>query len=216
MNKVLYGLLIGILTGSLAGCVTVKKVVRGRVDQDISGNQGYIQGGKPSIGRPQPKSREYIDIKVEIPTWEEVKERLPEPKAQKRKPIRPTEDRDITGNRGYITGGRGFEEELPPVYKPEPVVFKPVEPAPAEYEELEEVVTPELVVPEEIMVTPRTYKVKEGDTLSHIAKNFYGKASKWTIIYEANSDKIKDPNRVKVGTMLVIPELEEAESKYVK
>ena len=60
------------------------------------------------------------------------------------------------------------------------------------------------------------YTVKKDDTLSHIAKRFYDRASKWTLIYEANADKIKDPSRIKPGTVLIIPDLVEAESRYIK
>lgn len=215
MRRSIYVIVIGVLSLSLAGCVTVEKVVRDRVDQDMTGNQGYIQGRGPGVSRPMPKSREYVDIKVEVPTWEEVKERLPEPKVGERKPKGPAQDRDITGNQGYITRGKGFEEGLPPVRKPEPepVVFERGWPTPSEYEKLE---GQEAAVPEEVTTAARTYKVKEGDSLSRIAKDFYGKASKWTIIYEANPDKIKDPNRIKAGTMLTIPEPKEAESESIK
>lgn len=216
MNKIFYGLLVGILSVSLAGCVTVEKVVRERVDQDIVGNQGYIQGRGPSPRQAEvrAKDREYVDIKVELPTWEEIKKNLPKDKAGERKSDIPERDKDLTGNRGYITSSRGLEAETPFVRKPGPPVLAPVEPARYEYEEEFEEVEP--VVSEEVKAAPRTYTVKEGDSLSKIAKDLYGKASKWTVIYEANSDRIKDPNRVKAGTKLIIPELEERESRYVK
>lgn len=210
MNKILYTLIIGILSVSLAGCVTVKKVVRERVDQEISGNQGYMLGRGPVSREEGAKTREYIDVRVELPTWEEVRQGLPKGGAQERKGRRPTVDKEITGNLGYITRSRGFEEELPPAYKPEPEVAKIVKPALPKYEE------EEINIEEGIAAAPRTYKVKEGDTLSQIAKDFYGKATKWTVIYEANSDKVKDPNKIKAGTALVIPELKEAEKEYIK
>ncbi len=52
----------------------------------------------------------------------------------------------------------------------------------------------------------RTYSVKAGDTLSKIAKQVYGDASKWTLIFETNKDKIKDPNVIFPGQVLVIPD----------
>ena len=51
----------------------------------------------------------------------------------------------------------------------------------------------------------RTYTVKKGDTLRSIAKSFYGDSSKYTKIYNANKDKISNPNLIKVGQVLVIP-----------
>ncbi|MCS7073235.1 MAG: LysM peptidoglycan-binding domain-containing protein [Bacteroidia bacterium] len=51
------------------------------------------------------------------------------------------------------------------------------------------------------------YEVKRGDTLSKIALHFYGDAKKYTIIAEANSHLIKDPNLIQVGWRLKIPSL---------
>jgi len=50
-----------------------------------------------------------------------------------------------------------------------------------------------------------TYTVETDDTLYGIARKYYGNASLWRMIYEANRDQISDPNRVRVGTVLVIP-----------
>lgn len=52
----------------------------------------------------------------------------------------------------------------------------------------------------------RTYEVKKGDTLSHIAQRFYGKASEYRKIFEANRDQLDDPDEIKVGQKLRIPE----------
>ena len=51
----------------------------------------------------------------------------------------------------------------------------------------------------------RTYKVGPGDTLSKIAKQFYGNANDYNRIFEANRDKLSDPNKIQVGQELVIP-----------
>ncbi len=50
-----------------------------------------------------------------------------------------------------------------------------------------------------------TYTVKSGDSLSKIAKNFYGDAQKWHKIHEANLDQIKNPDLIEVGWVLKIP-----------
>lgn len=50
-----------------------------------------------------------------------------------------------------------------------------------------------------------TYKVKSGDTLSHIALQFYGSAVRWREIYEANKDVIKNPGMIYPGQELTIP-----------
>ena len=54
-------------------------------------------------------------------------------------------------------------------------------------------------------VGEQTYTVEKGDTLSHIAKQFYGKASKWNAIFEANRDQLDDPDKIQPGQILKIP-----------
>ena len=51
----------------------------------------------------------------------------------------------------------------------------------------------------------RTYQVKPGDSLSKIAKEFYGNANEYQKIFEANRDKLSDPNKIQAGQELVIP-----------
>jgi nucleoid-associated protein YgaU len=51
----------------------------------------------------------------------------------------------------------------------------------------------------------KTYTVQAGDTLGKIAQELYGDGSRWTEIYEANKDKIADPNVIEVGQKLQIP-----------
>jgi hypothetical protein len=51
----------------------------------------------------------------------------------------------------------------------------------------------------------KTYTVKSGDCLWKIAKQFYGNGAQYTKIYEANKDKIDDPNLIYAGQVLIIP-----------
>lgn len=51
----------------------------------------------------------------------------------------------------------------------------------------------------------QTYTVKPGDTLSKIAQQFYGSASEYNKIFEANRDKLSNPDNIKAGQELVIP-----------
>lgn len=52
------------------------------------------------------------------------------------------------------------------------------------------------------------YTVKKGDYLSKIAKEVYGNANKYNVIFEANKPMLKDPNLIYPGQVLVIPPLE--------
>ena len=49
------------------------------------------------------------------------------------------------------------------------------------------------------------YTVAAGDTLSKIAKMFLGDANKYMAIFNANKDKLTDPDKIKVGQVLTIP-----------
>ena len=51
----------------------------------------------------------------------------------------------------------------------------------------------------------RTYTVVSGDTLSKIAKHYYGDANEWPKIFDANRDKLSNPDRINVGQVLRIP-----------
>ena len=51
------------------------------------------------------------------------------------------------------------------------------------------------------------HTVSSGDTLGKIAKQYYGNASKYNAIFEANTNILKNPDVIKVGQELVIPNL---------
>ncbi len=50
-----------------------------------------------------------------------------------------------------------------------------------------------------------TYTVVKGDSLSKIAKHFYGNANRWRRIFDANRDQLDDPDRIEPGQVLKIP-----------
>lgn len=52
--------------------------------------------------------------------------------------------------------------------------------------------------------TAKTYTVKKGDCLWNIAKKQYGNGAQYTKIYNANKDKIKNPNLIYPGQVLTI------------
>lgn len=51
----------------------------------------------------------------------------------------------------------------------------------------------------------RTYTVVRGDTLWGIATRYYGNGSKYPVIFNANRDKISNPNLIYPGQVLKIP-----------
>jgi nucleoid-associated protein YgaU len=51
----------------------------------------------------------------------------------------------------------------------------------------------------------KTYTVKAGDTLSRIAKEHLGDANAYMKIFEANRDKLSNPDLIKPGQVLTLP-----------
>jgi nucleoid-associated protein YgaU len=52
----------------------------------------------------------------------------------------------------------------------------------------------------------QTYTVKPGDTLSKIAKEHLGSANAYMDIFNANTDQLSDPDKIKPGQVLKIPQ----------
>jgi len=59
--------------------------------------------------------------------------------------------------------------------------------------------------PEEPEEKAEFYEIVSGDTLGGIAKRYYGKASAYMRIFEANRDIISDPNKIYPGQKIKIP-----------
>jgi nucleoid-associated protein YgaU len=51
----------------------------------------------------------------------------------------------------------------------------------------------------------RSYIVQPGDSLSKISKQFYGDSNQYMKIFEANKDRLTDPDKIKAGMDLRIP-----------
>ncbi|MBA2422047.1 MAG: LysM peptidoglycan-binding domain-containing protein [Chitinophagales bacterium] len=75
-------------------------------------------------------------------------------------------------------------------------VEKPVEPKTQKIQ-----TPPSMKAPE----ASREYTIERGDTLSNIAKKFYGNAGDWKKIYEANKNTIKNPDLIYPGEKIIIP-----------
>lgn len=51
----------------------------------------------------------------------------------------------------------------------------------------------------------QTYTVQSGDTLSKISQRYYGNAHDYMKIFNANRDKLNDPDEIQIGQELTIP-----------
>jgi len=61
----------------------------------------------------------------------------------------------------------------------------------------------------------QTYQVKEGDSLWTIAakKEIYDNPKKWLLLYHANRDQLYDPNLIFTDMVLLVPRIDEYESR---
>jgi nucleoid-associated protein YgaU len=89
----------------------------------------------------------------------------------------------------------------PRVSQPTPPVAEPAWTKPVSLPPIESVTVEKKSEPEAC----QEYTVQKGDTLQKISKKFYGSYKKWNKIYEANKDKMKSPDALKVGMKLCVP-----------
>lgn len=68
-----------------------------------------------------------------------------------------------------------------------------------------EKLNPPPVAPEEPEEKDEFYEIQSGDTLGAIAKRYYGNASAYMKIFEANQGVIEDPNKIYPGQKIRIP-----------
>ena len=66
--------------------------------------------------------------------------------------------------------------------------------------------TVDITIDAALKVPETIYAVVPGDTLSKIAKHYYGDANQYMKIFEANKDQLKDLNMIQVGQKLRIPD----------
>ena len=57
----------------------------------------------------------------------------------------------------------------------------------------------------ETKISTKEYTIQIGDTFWKIAEKELGSGSRWQSIYELNRNKIKGPNKLKVGQKIIIP-----------
>lgn len=199
MKKLLLTVFSIIICAQLAGCsgwaVRTSSMRKPRVDQEVSGNRGFVSGKAASAPKePAFTDRKVYRFEIETPA-------LPQIKLRPIKRKTPTEDTAVWGNKGYIFNAAAKEivapeeprqEEKTPLGKIKQKVSEILERA-----------------PQESAAQMRTYKARKGDTLQKISRRFYGTTKKWPLLYKANRDKLKSPDKVYPGQVLVIPEVAE-------
>ena len=56
-----------------------------------------------------------------------------------------------------------------------------------------------------VSVSTMEYTIKKNDSLSKIAKEFMGSGHRWKYLWELNKDRIPNPDKLKAGTVIIIP-----------
>ena len=176
----------------LFGCSSSGMEVRGyvqdksRVDQDLQGNAGYL-AGTPKFETPTKPTRKVYILEVTKENKEKIKEQEKSPGAPQgtQSSEQPTSQQPPVDNRNSYSPPQislpNNEDVTPPSKSAPP---ENVAGQPGQYTE---------------------YKVEKDDTLQKISKKFYDAFGKWTKIYEVNKDVIKNPDRIKPGTVIKIP-----------
>ena len=60
-------------------------------------------------------------------------------------------------------------------------------------------------VESQVQVQTKEYTIKKNDSLWGIAEHELGGGHRWKYLYELNKDRIKNPNKLKAGQVIVIP-----------
>ena len=162
----------------IAGCVVrTYPLTKDRIDQDLTmGNRGYLKGQMPEGQEVRERKSARTIQAIEVELHSPIKfERMPKAKVAQETTVQTTEDKQIWGNRGFIS-----ESSSPEVLETETAIAS----APVNLEK---------------------YTVQKNDTLQKISQKFYGTTKKWNKIYQANKDMLKGPGKIYPGQVINIP-----------
>jgi len=162
----------------IAGCVVrTYPLTKDRIDQDLAmGNRGYLKGQMPEGQEVRERKSARTIQAIEVELHSPIKfERMPKAKVAQETTVQTTEDKQVWGNRGFIS-----ESSSPEVLETETAIAS----APVNLEK---------------------YTVQKNDTLQKISQKFYGTTKKWNKIYQANKDMLKGPDKIYPGQVINIP-----------
>lgn len=184
-RQICLAVVVILIAGVLSGCGKPRlyAVDRPRVDQASTGNSGFLSGEK------QEESMQ-TDGKAtrRIYVFEFDRKKAPEEAKQ--------DNKVVTVSPGTVDPQVRMETIAPPTKEAItlPYIGDDEPAAAADAQDTAE--------------AGMLYTVVKDDTLGKISKKIYGTAGKWTKIYDANKDKLKNPNVLKEGIVLTIPRLE--------
>ena len=159
-----------------------------RLDQDVSaGNAGYL------LGTPQPVSPSKPTRKVFV--VEMTKETKPDLSVDSQSSATKTTSSDIS-----VTSEASESPRENQALREPPRVTLP------SFEDTEAAPSVSTSSPMDSSSSFTEYKVEKDDTLQKISKKFYNSYGKWPKIYEANKDKISNPDFLQPGIVIRIPQ----------
>ena len=160
------------------GCLTrAYTLEKPRVDLEISGNRGYLQG-TPRADDRSPASRLSSTRKitvVEIELGKHPKEEEAESKAHLKEASAIDQDTSFLDEVIFQEPDTSFDDDVQEEEFPE------------EKEEY------------------KLYKAQKGDTLQKVSYKFYKTTRRWNKIYKANKDILKSPDKLYPGQVIKIP-----------
>ena len=183
----IYAMMIAVF---LNGClIRTYTVIKDRTDQELSGNQGFLNGQVPA-NYQQPKKftqrrQKFFEVEFESPLKVEHLKEPPKPLGENT--LNPPVEVSPNTEKEPTLGGFQPKIQSTIMDMSEVKTLSPAE-------------TPKSNLPD-------TYIVKEGDTLQKISARpeIYGTHKQWVKIYKANKDNLKAPDRIKSGQELKIP-----------
>jgi nucleoid-associated protein YgaU len=175
-------------------------------NSELTTNMVNSQNDTLGIGTRERKAQEFVDFQEQFGEQAVEEVQTPEEETENVRYVM-----ELPKNM-YPTEQTSNEEASD---SDEPVSFNPFEPivSASVVEQQPETAEPEPAKQEPVRsATPKSYVVGEGDSLSDIAKKFYGEQEgnrlvNITRIFEANRNVLKSPDDIFVGQKLVIPSL---------
>ncbi|MDP8216934.1 MAG: LysM peptidoglycan-binding domain-containing protein [Candidatus Kaelpia imicola] len=202
-KKIPFLILIAVLCFSL-GCISVGTREIIMPDQEMIGNQGYLDGSPSSIYRGREvKKKKIYDIEIEIPDLFQEKTSF-------------SYDQTIWGNQGYLQKENAEMSRIYVAPKKKSLPVIELEEVYESEDDIEPLSSYSQEPAEPDRVEYMDYVVVEGDSLWIIAKRVYGDAAKWDLISDNNQDVLKGRKYLKPGMILKLPVLDENRVQYIK
>ena len=176
----------------LSGCGSAGVYVRSyiedkpRVDQEGSGNAGYLMGTPTSETKNTKSTRKVYVLEISKPAAEEDADLGPASTSTSTTNSRPASSTSIPSS----------DSESAPVTNFGPKISIP---------SFDNSAPTNVSSGSGTSPTYVEYKVEKDDTLQKISQKFYKSYGKWTKIYNANKDQIPNPDKIKPGITLRIP-----------